>query len=46
MEEKDGEVDRALKRAVRKAILRHKALGQSIIVWREGKLTKLQPSEI
>ena len=43
----DGtEIDAALRRAVREALLRHKKLGNSIAVWREGKVVVLPPEEI
>lgn len=43
----DGtEIDEALRRAVREALLRHKKLGNSIAVWREGKVVVLPPEEI
>jgi len=44
--EEDGEVDRAMRRAVQKALARHKALGESIVVWRDGKVVELSPDEI
>jgi len=44
---RDGtEIDRALKRGVREALRRHKKLGNSIIVWRDGKVVELPPEEI
>ncbi len=36
----------AIDRAVRAALARHKALGQSIVVWRDGKIVWLAPEEI
>ena len=39
-------VERALTRAVREAILRHKRLGQSIAVWRAGHVVVVPPEEI
>lgn len=32
--------------AVREAIARHKAKGDSIVVWRDGRVVILQPEEI
>jgi hypothetical protein len=40
------EIDRALQRAVREALIRHKKLGESVAVWRDGKAVILQPEEI
>jgi hypothetical protein len=43
----DGtEIDEALRRAVREALLRHKKLGNSIAVWRDGKVVIVPPEEI
>jgi hypothetical protein len=39
-------VDRALRKAVREALLRHKLLGQSVVVWRDGKVVRVPPEEI
>ncbi len=33
-------------RAVEEALARHKALGQSVVVWQDGKVTTLEPEEI
>jgi hypothetical protein len=46
MQEKDGAIDRALRQAVREALLRHKKLGQSVIVSIDGELVKLAPDQI
>ena len=46
MQEEDGAIDRALRQAVRDALLHHKKLGQSVIVSQNGKLTKLLPDQI
>jgi hypothetical protein len=40
------EIFEAACRGVSEAIARHKALGQSIVVWRDGKIVTLQPEEI
>ena len=43
----DGtQIDEALEKAVREAVLRHKLLGNPIAVWRHGKVCWLQPDEI
>ena len=39
-------IDEALRRAVREALLRHKKLGESIVVWRDGKVVIVPPDEI
>lgn len=39
-------IDNALKRAVQKAVLRHKLLGNPIAVWQDNKVVWLQPEEI
>lgn len=43
---KAEEVVEAMNLAVREAIARHKALGQSIVVWRDGKVVVVPPEEI
>jgi hypothetical protein len=40
------EIDRALKRAVREAVRRHKLLGNPIAVWQDNQVVWLQPDEI
>jgi hypothetical protein len=42
----DDAIQEALQRGVREALLRHKKLGNSIAVWREGKVVILPPDEI
>jgi hypothetical protein len=43
----DGrEIDAALKRGIRAALLRHKKLGNSIVVVRDGQVVELPPEEI
>ena len=46
MQEKDGAIDRAMRQAVQEALLRHKKLGESVIVSVNGKLVKLPPDQI
>jgi hypothetical protein len=36
----------AVNRGVRAALKRHKELGQSVVVWREGRIVTLKPDEI
>jgi predicted ABC-type ATPase len=42
----DGEIDRALRKAVREALRRHKLLGRSVIVCQGDKVIKLPPDQI
>jgi hypothetical protein len=37
---------RIMQRGVREALLRHKLLGQSIVVWRNGRVVVLPPEKI
>jgi len=39
-------IQRALNQAVREALLVHKRLGQSIAIWRDGRVVVLPASEI
>ena len=39
-------VERALREGVRAALLRHKKLGQSIVVWRDGRVVVVPPEQI
>jgi hypothetical protein len=44
---RDGSaIERAMALAVREAIRRHKCLGQSIAVWRDGQVVVVPPEEI
>ena len=36
----------AAREAVREALLRHKARGNSVVVWRDGRIVILPPEEI
>ncbi|HEX9432230.1 MAG TPA: AAA family ATPase [Burkholderiales bacterium] len=40
------EVTKAVNRAVTAALKRHKELGQSVVVWRDGKIVTLKPEDI
>jgi len=43
----EGEkIDRVFKIAVRNALKRHKTAGNSIAIWREGKVVILTPDQI
>lgn len=43
----DGrEIDAALARAVRKALLEHKRAGNPIAVWQDGRVVWIPPEEI
>jgi len=39
-------IDKALKKAVQEALVRHKHAGNPIVVWRDGKIVWLKPEEI
>ncbi|MEW6110427.1 MAG: hypothetical protein AB1632_14880 [Nitrospirota bacterium] len=44
---KEGDpIDKALKKAVQEALIRHKQAGNPIVVWRDGKIVWLKPEEI
>lgn len=40
------EIGQALKQAVNEALLRHKQLGNSVAVWKDGKVVIIPPEEI
>ena len=42
----DRAVESTLNRAVREALLRHKRLGESIAIWRDGQVVIVPPEEI
>lgn len=37
---------RAMRKGVRDALLRHKLLGQSIVVWQDGRVVEIPPEKI
>lgn len=39
-------ITQALTRGVREALLKHKQAGNSVVVWRDGKMVWLKPEEI
>lgn len=39
-------IDKALKKAIREAVLQHKRAGNPIVVWRDGQIVWLKPEEI
>jgi len=39
-------IDEALKRAVRKALLRHRQDGLPVVIYRDGKIVWVQPEEL
>lgn len=45
-EELGDRIDAGIKAAIAEALERHKRLGQSIVVSRDGKIILLQPEEI
>ena len=44
--ENDNEVDYLAKVAVRDALREHKRLGQSVVVWQDGKVVWVAPEDI
>ena len=40
------DVERALQRAVRQALLMHKRIGNPIAIWRDGRVVIIPPEEI
>ena len=40
------DIEDAVNRAVTAALKRHKARGESIVIWRDGKIVTLKPGEI
>lgn len=40
------DIVRAVNEAVTEALRRHKARGESIVIWRDGKIVTLKPEEI
>lgn len=40
------DINKAVERAVREALLKHKQAGNPVAVWRDGKVVILQPEEI
>jgi hypothetical protein len=44
--EEGDSIDKSLVAADRRSVARHKALGQSIVVFRDGKPQRLSPEEI
>lgn len=43
----DGqEIDRALQRAFRQAVLRHRQAGLPLVAWRDGRIVRIPPEEI
>jgi hypothetical protein len=40
------EIDRAVRRAVQRALWVHKQLGNPICAWRDGKVVWIQPEDI
>jgi hypothetical protein len=42
----EQEIWAAFREGARKAILRHKALGESIVIWRDGRTIEVPPDQI
>ncbi|TPW05454.1 MAG: hypothetical protein FD129_2765 [bacterium] len=45
LEDRDA-IDRALRRAVREAVRRHKLLGKPVVAWSDGEVVWVPPEEI
>lgn len=45
-ESKQQAIEAGVKEAIARALLRHKRLGESIAVWKDGKVVILPPEEI
>ena len=45
-EERVGKIISAVRKAVRAAVREHKLLGNSIAIWRDGKVVVIPPEEI
>lgn len=39
-------IDRAMRKAVKVALLRHKRAGLSVVVWRFGEVVRVKPTQI
>lgn len=39
-------IDKAIKEAVRDALIRHKRAGVPIVIWKDGKVVRVPPEEI
>jgi hypothetical protein len=39
-------IDKALKQAVREAMIRHKKEGNSVVSWQDGKIVRIKPEDI
>lgn len=44
--ENDAQLDRLAHQAVQEALQAHKRNGQSVVIWRDGQIVTLLPSEI
>lgn len=42
----DKVIDRAMRRGVEAALLRHKRAGVSVVVWQSGAVVRIKPSQI
>lgn len=45
-EELDQKIDAGIKQAIAVALEEHRRMGRSIVVWRDGKVVTILPSEI
>jgi hypothetical protein len=45
-EELDRKIDAGIKQAVSEALEEHRRMGRAIVVWKDGKVVTVPPSEI
>ena len=45
-EELDRKIDAGIKQAISEALERHRRMGRAVVVWKDGKVVTIPPSEI
>lgn len=45
-EELDRKVDAGIKRAIAEALEEHRRMGRAVVVWKDGKIVSIPPSDI
>jgi hypothetical protein len=45
-EELDLKIDAGIKQAISEALEEHRRMGRSVVVWKDGKVVTIPPSEI
>jgi hypothetical protein len=45
-EELDRKIDAGIKRAVAEALEEHRRMGRAVVVWKNGRIVTIPPSEI